>query len=39
MVLADCLARPTSMLHDAKTGRLYLTELLTGRIVALALGS
>ena len=39
MVLADCLARPTSMLRDAKSGRLYVTELLTGRIVALDLGS
>ena len=39
LVLADCLARPTSMLHDAKTGTLYVTELLTGRIVALDLGS
>ncbi len=38
-VLANCLARPTAMLRDAKTGTLYITELLTGRIVALALGS
>jgi len=38
-VLADCLARPTSMLRDAKSGRLYVTELLSGRIVALDLGS
>ena len=38
-VLADCLARPTAMLRDAKTGTLYITELLTGRIVALDLGS
>ena len=38
-VLADCLARPTAMLRDAKTGTLYVTELLTGRIVALDFGS
>jgi hypothetical protein len=38
-VLADCLGRPTAMLRDAKTGTLYITELLTGRIVALDLGS
>ena len=38
-VLADCLARPTAMLRDAKTGTLYITELLTGRIAALDLGS
>jgi hypothetical protein len=39
-VLADCLARPTSMLHAGKkAGTLYITELLTGRIVALDLGS
>ena len=38
-VLTDCLARPTAMLRDAKTGTLYITELLTGRIVALHFGS
>ena len=38
-VLANCLGRPTAMLRDAKTGTLYITELLTGRIVALDLGS
>jgi hypothetical protein len=38
-VLADCLARPTAMLWDAKNGTLYVTELLTGRLVALGLGS
>ena len=32
-MLADCLARPTAMLRDAKTGTLYIAELLTGRIV------
>ena len=37
--VADCLARPTVMLRDAKTGTLYVSELLTGRIVALDLGS
>jgi sugar lactone lactonase YvrE len=38
-VLADCLARPTAILRDAKTRTLYVAELLTGRIVALDLGS
>lgn len=38
-VLADCLARPTAILRDAKTGILYITELLSGRIVALGPGS
>jgi hypothetical protein len=38
-VLADCLDRPTSMVLDEKTGTLYVAELLTGRIVALRLGS
>ena len=38
-VLANCLARPTAMLRDARSGTLYVTELLTGRIVALYLGS
>lgn len=38
-MLADCLTRPTAMLRDAKTGTLYITELLTGRIVAMHLGS
>lgn len=37
-VLADCLARPTAMLRDSKTGTLYIAELLSGRIVALNLG-
>jgi len=37
--VADCLERPTAMLRDAKTGTLYVTELLKGRIVALNLGS
>jgi len=38
-MLANCLARPTAMLRDEKTGTLYVTELLSGRIVALHLGS
>jgi hypothetical protein len=38
-VLADCLARPTSMTLDAKQGRLYVAELVSGRLVALQLGS
>ena len=37
--LANCLARPTAMLRDAKTGTLYITELLTGHLVALYFGS
>ena len=32
-VLADCLNRPTSMARDATTGAVYITELLTGRLV------
>ena len=34
-VLANCLSRPTSMAFDEKTGTLYVTELLTGRVVAI----
>ncbi|HEX6624792.1 MAG TPA: ScyD/ScyE family protein, partial [Pyrinomonadaceae bacterium] len=34
-VLANCLNRPTSMALDEKTGTLYVTELLTGRVVAI----
>ncbi len=34
-VLANCLNRPTSMALDGKTGTLYVTELLTGRVVAI----
>jgi hypothetical protein len=33
VVLADCLNRPTSMAHDARTGAVYIAELLTGRLV------
>ena len=32
-VLADCLNRPTSMARDAGSGAVYVTELLTGRLV------
>jgi hypothetical protein len=32
-VVADCLNRPTSMARDARTGAVYITELLTGRVV------
>jgi hypothetical protein len=32
-VLAGCLNRPTSMARDARTGAVYITELLTGRVV------
>jgi len=38
-LLADCLARPTSMALDERAGVLYVAELLTGRIVALQIGS
>lgn len=38
-VLADCLARPTSMVFDERTGTLYVSELLTGRVVAFQIGS
>lgn len=37
--LADCLERPTSMVLDERTGTLYVSELETGRIVALDLAS
>ena len=33
-VLADCLARPTSMVLDDRSGTIYVSELETGRIVA-----
>ena len=36
-VVADCLHRPTSMALDEKTGTLYVTELLTGKIRAIPL--
>ena len=32
-VLADCLNRPTSMARDARTGAVYITELLTGKVL------
>ena len=34
-VVAGCLITPTSMTLDEKTGTLYVTELGTGRVVAL----
>ena len=34
-VIANCLNRPTSMTLDEKTGTLYVSELVTGRIVAI----
>lgn len=37
-VIANCLNRPTSMTLDRKTGTLYVTELVTGRIVAIPVG-
>ena len=37
-LVADCLVRPTSMTLDEKAGLLYVTELLSGRLVALEIG-
>jgi hypothetical protein len=34
-VIANCLDRPSSMTIDKHTGTVYVTELLTGRIVAI----
>jgi hypothetical protein len=34
-ILADCLLTPTSMALDEKTGTLYVTEVATGRVVAI----
>lgn len=34
-VVAGCLITPTSMVLDEKTGTLYVTELATGRVVAI----
>jgi len=34
-VIANCLSRPTAMTLDEKSGTLYVTELITGRIVAI----
>jgi len=34
-VIANCLPRPTAMTLDEKTSTLYVTELITGRIVAI----
>lgn len=33
--LANCLGRPTSMTRDEKTGTVYVTELVNGRLVAI----
>ena len=33
--IADCLITPTAMTLDEKTGTLYVTELATGRVVAI----
>ena len=37
-VVADCLNFPTSMVLDEKSGTLYVTELVPGRIVAIPVG-
>ena len=34
-VLANCLTRPTAMALDERTGTLYVSEYLSGRIVAM----
>ncbi len=36
VVLADCLITPTSMALEPKTGRLFVTEIGTGRIIEVA---
>lgn len=36
-LLADCLSRPTTMWFDHRTGVAYVAEMITGRLVALAL--
>jgi len=36
-IVANCLDRPTSMTLDEKTGTVYVTELNTGRVAAVAL--
>jgi hypothetical protein len=38
MVVADCMTRPTAMVLNEKTRTLLITELPTGRLVALQLG-
>ena len=32
-VVADCLVTPTSMARDARTGKIYITEISTGRVI------
>jgi len=34
-VVESCLTRPTSMTQDKKTGTLYVTEIVNGRVVSL----
>ena len=36
IVIADCLNRPTSMTLDEKTGTVYVTELVGGRVVSVS---
>jgi hypothetical protein len=33
-MLSACLERPTSLAYDERAGVVYVTELLTGRVVA-----
>ena len=32
-VLADCLVSPTSMVRDARTGNIFVSQIFTGQIV------
>jgi hypothetical protein len=32
-LVADCLGRPTSIVRDSRTGTLYITEIVGGRVV------
>lgn len=36
-VLDNCLAQPTSMAWDAKAGQLYVTEIVSGRLLTLSI--
>ena len=35
-VVADCLITPTSMARDARTGKVYVTEISTGRVMTVS---
>jgi hypothetical protein len=34
-IVADCLSRPTSIVRDGRTGTLYITEIVDGRVVTI----